>query len=577
MPGMQQFSFTDPYSTESLAIERRRRLAEALQAQGQTPLGPTEMVGGWAVKRSPLEGAAKLAQSLSGTLQENRADEQQKALGERYKDDLMRALSAAGPHQEAVDTSQEGTGSMDMSGTAGPATRTVTPDRQAVIKALAEGPPLTQQMAVALQQQDIQRQGFMAAGGMGAPQAQGGAQGQLTGALGGQPSAAPAGAPAGFGGPAGGQPMAVWLQLDPTGKAYTEQLAKDYAEGNKPVVNRGFGLGKMVNGQYVPDQASLDQALAMERGKQGISGPQEPPVTLKTSSGQEVQLSRPEWAAFQQSGQLPPRLGGPQQVSEPTTDERAAMAKLPPLSQGGGSVEVTPGMGAQVAPKQAGVGTVGMSQPQEEQIRQAGQTASNTEAGKAFIAEMRDNYAKLRDVPATLANIDRAKNLAAGQAKQFMGPFGESKLAITKFMRANIPGMENIKTEGVTSAEELQSTLFNQVMDNLKKMDASPSQYQQQVMQEAFGTLRTDAQSVPKILDVFSDILRNRVDIHNTTVTSAEGRGTTFPYDVKVKLPDPRTTGPLPKTPANGAQMFATNGTQRIVSTDGGQTWSPVR
>ena len=186
----------------------------------------------------------------------------------------------------------------------------------------------------------------------------------------------------------------------------------------------------------------------------------------------------------------------------------------------------------------SGIGTPGLTQSQPEQIQQAAQTAANTEAGKEFISEMRQNYAKLRDVPATLENIERGKALASSQAKQFMGPFGESKLAVTKFFRANVPGMGNLDTKGVTSAEELQSTLFNQVMDNLKKMDASPSQYQQQVMQEAFGTLRTDPQSVPKIMDVFSDILRNRVAIHNETVSSAEKRGTAFPYDVNVKLPE---------------------------------------
>jgi hypothetical protein len=37
-----------------------------------------------------------------------------------------------------------------------------------------------------------------------------------------------------FGGPAGGQSMAVWMQIDPSGKAYTEQLAKDYNDQNKP-------------------------------------------------------------------------------------------------------------------------------------------------------------------------------------------------------------------------------------------------------------------------------------------------------------------------------------------------------
>lgn len=237
--------------------------------------------------------------------------------------------------------------------------------------------------------------------------------------------------------------------------------------------------------------------------------------------------------------QLPPQLQGrPQaeldainavrsgQVTSarvPAPQEQNSIGTIP-------SSAVTAGFGG--APK--------FGQNQEEQIRQAGLTGANVEAGKEFIKKQADNYEKLRDVPATLANMDRAKQLALTQARDFMGPFGESKLAITKFIRSNIPGMENLNTAGVTNAEQLQSTLFNQVMDNLKKMDASPSQYQQQVMQEAFGTLRTDPQSVPKIIDVFADILRNRVAIHNQTVKSAEERGTVFPYNINVDLPVPQ-------------------------------------
>lgn len=44
-----------------------------------------------------------------------------------------------------------------------------------------------------------------------------------------------------------------------------------FAKGNEPVINRGFGVGVMKNGQYVPDPASLDQALAMKRGESGIA------------------------------------------------------------------------------------------------------------------------------------------------------------------------------------------------------------------------------------------------------------------------------------------------------------------
>ena len=61
MAGVQQVSFTSPYAEEDAALARRQRMAELLQAQGQQPLGQTEMVGGWAIPKSPLEGAAKKA------------------------------------------------------------------------------------------------------------------------------------------------------------------------------------------------------------------------------------------------------------------------------------------------------------------------------------------------------------------------------------------------------------------------------------------------------------------------------------------------------------------------------------
>ncbi|MDO8703392.1 MAG: hypothetical protein Q7J84_00450, partial [Sulfuricaulis sp.] len=57
--------FTD-YAAEQEDIARRRAFAQAMQQQGAQPMGPTETVGGWAVKRSPLEGMAKMLQAYSG-------------------------------------------------------------------------------------------------------------------------------------------------------------------------------------------------------------------------------------------------------------------------------------------------------------------------------------------------------------------------------------------------------------------------------------------------------------------------------------------------------------------------------
>jgi len=54
----------DPELTqEEIGLSRRQALAAALQQQASTPLGPTEMVSGRAIKRSPMEGLAKMFQA----------------------------------------------------------------------------------------------------------------------------------------------------------------------------------------------------------------------------------------------------------------------------------------------------------------------------------------------------------------------------------------------------------------------------------------------------------------------------------------------------------------------------------
>jgi hypothetical protein len=532
MASTQPVSFTSPgfdYSADVASIDRKRKLAEALQAQSFQPI-QAATANGIQTPVSWTQGLAKLAEAWASGRQEKAADKEQRELAERSQNDYKNMLTSGLSKLQGSPVSEDASGNV---------TPAQPPDPMGAMAAFGAHPMGAQFLPLPMQELQRQRLALALRGPQSAPAAPS-ANVQLAGpATPGAMPAAPQGQIAGAGGPAGGIPMDAWLAQDPSGKTYLEQLAKDHTEGQKPVVNRGFGIGRMVNGQYVPDQASQEQALALERGKRDITAPMETPVTIRTSSGQDIQLSRPEYAEYQKSGRLPDRYGqqapaAPTEALPPNVppEHAAAYQAVLDASRKGIKASASP---AQAQPGQ-GLGTIGATQSQADTIRQEGQKASNVEAGKEFIAEMRQNYSKLRDVPATLANIEHAKTLAAGSAASFMGPLGESKLAIAKFLRANVPGMGNLNTEKVTSVEELRSTLFNQVMDNLKKMDASPSQYQQQVMQEAFGTLGTDPQSVPKILDTFGSILRNRVDIHNQTVTSAEARGTTFPHDVSIKL-----------------------------------------
>ena len=98
------------------------------------------------------------------------------------------------------------------------------------------------------------------------------------------------------------------------------------------------------------------------------------------------------------------------------------------------------------------------------------------------------------------------------------------------------------------------------IMDNLKKMDAQPSQQQQAAMKQALGNLGTDPNAMNAVLDVFGDIVRGKVDIHNTEVMGAEARGVKFPYNPVIKLKErtPASTGDI-ATDAGVAKVIKSN------------------
>ena len=191
----------------------------------------------------------------------------------------------------------------------------------------------------------------------------------------------------------------------------------------------------------------------------------------------------------------------------------------------------------------------GLSENQKATVEGSKQAATQ------FISEMKDNYTRLRDVPAQISTLDKVKGLIP-EAKGFMGPLGETKMEVAKFLKSNVPGFENFQVSKIESAEQVRTGIFTQIMDNLKKMDASPSQMQQKMMMDALGKLGTDPDALPKVLDIMQEVMVNKVTLHNQTVKDAETRGTQFPYNVSIDVnafrnqPTTQSTGGLPKTPA---------------------------
>lgn len=144
-----------------------------------------------------------------------------------------------------------------------------------------------------------------------------------------------------------------------------------------------------------------------------------------------------------------------------------------------------------------------------------------------------ENYANLKNIPSQIKSLDRAALLAP---KSFAGSLAEQKLGIAKFFNNNLG--TNISGEKVKNTEELRSALFTNVMENLKKLDASPSQQQQQILQQSMGSIGTDPNAIPLVVNTYKQILIDKAKQHNLQVKQAqEGPAKlVYPYDISIPL-----------------------------------------
>lgn len=204
------------------------------------------------------------------------------------------------------------------------------------------------------------------------------------------------------------------------------------------------------------------------------------------------------------------------------------------------------------------------------------QIPASEEAQKEFMKEARVTFNTLKSAPSILTNMEEAKKLVPS-AKGFMGPGGEPMLKAASFLNNRLG--TNIATEGITDASVLRSRLFSGVIENLRKLDAQPTQSQQQVLQDAIGNLGTDPNALPRVLDAFGDILREKVSAYNTEVKDAEAKGVKFPYNPVIKLPEPKRPAadqiPGQGTPAPAARTVVRTGTlngRRVVQYSDGST-----
>ena len=88
------------------------------------------------------------------------------------------------------------------------------------------------------------------------------------------------------------------------------------------------------------------------------------------------------------------------------------------------------------------------------------------------------------------------------------------------------------------------------IMDNLKKLDSTPTQAQQATLKEALGNLGTDPSALPKVVQVYKDVLINKAKAHNESVNQVIKNtpgGNPFLYDIRINIPTtPEVPNPNP-------------------------------
>lgn len=80
---------------QQIQLARQQQLADLLRQQSLTPMGSTEMVGGWAIPKSPLEGLSKVAQALGSRYSQDNIDAKNLDLGKSMQQRMADILGGS--------------------------------------------------------------------------------------------------------------------------------------------------------------------------------------------------------------------------------------------------------------------------------------------------------------------------------------------------------------------------------------------------------------------------------------------------------------------------------------------------
>jgi hypothetical protein len=84
----------DPqYASDQIDLQRRMALAQALREQSMSSMGPTQAIGGVAIRQSPWEGMAKIGQALASNHLDTKNKDERLQAGQQHMKFLMDMLN----------------------------------------------------------------------------------------------------------------------------------------------------------------------------------------------------------------------------------------------------------------------------------------------------------------------------------------------------------------------------------------------------------------------------------------------------------------------------------------------------
>jgi hypothetical protein len=532
---------------EQNQLLRRQQMADLLRQHALQPNGGTEMVSGWAVKKSPLEGLSKIAQALGSRHMQNGVDERQLELAKALQERMGTAFDSMSGGSAPAAPQMENRQDPEAMGPQAAGPSAPLPGVQAPVQA----PPA---QATNPQINAIRNQA-KAAYLMGNTQL----ANQLIANISTLTEGAKANSELGI-----GTPQARELELAKRSKEGTMSLQPGQTNimpnGSRIVApNFETGVAGGFNPQGQPIASEVPGSAQIAANRAGMVKQAEAAVSDKfavpakvDAVGGPVALTPAQQRAQANGGVDPananpmaPRAGDSDQAAiykgeMKSAQDRLAAAKTPEertraQSDIDGLTRETKRLGIKL---------------QDDTSRKFGEQVASKSADS--LLEGRDKAKAASD---SLVGIQKARSAIAGTV--FQGSGAETKLAVSKFINANIPGV-NIDPEKVSNTDYLKSTLGASLLAEAKTLGSNPSNADASRINDIVGSITKDPGAMAKILDWRQEMAERSIKNHNDTVGDAETRGMTSPYDLRVKGPvqAPTPDAPQAATPSASPKSF---------------------